>query len=64
MTWRIDTLGSILLHEYTHFAKLVKPILDDATDDHLTSVYSVRHVDKALATNNADSYAIFANELF
>ncbi|RYP93282.1 hypothetical protein DL770_000571 [Monosporascus sp. CRB-9-2] len=64
VTWRMDTMGSILLHEYTHMTKLVAPPLSKETDDYEDGYgpLGVRRLDKNLATNNADSYSWYANE--
>ena len=64
VSWKMETLGSILLHEYTHWEKLVAPPLSEETDD-LAGGYGpagVRSLDKSKATNNADSYSWFATE--
>ncbi|KAJ5205279.1 hypothetical protein N7491_004098 [Penicillium cf. griseofulvum] len=63
MSWKMETLGSILLHEYTHYTNLVAPPLDKETDDLAYGVSGVRAYDKSLATNNADSYSWFAVEV-
>lgn len=64
ISWKMETLGSVLLHEYTHWLKLVAPPLSKETDD-VDDGYGpadVRALDKTLATNNADSYSWFATE--
>jgi hypothetical protein len=63
VSWKMDTLGSILLHEYTHFLMLVSPPLDKEAEDESYGPTGVRALNKAKATNNADSYSWFANEL-
>lgn len=63
MSWKMETLGSILLHEYTHYTKLVAPPLTKETDDPAYGVSGARAYDKSLATNNADSYSWFAIEV-
>lgn len=64
VSWRMDTLGSVLLHEYTHWEKLVVPPLTSETDDLSYGPYEVRFdLDKDKATNNADSYTWLANEV-
>ena len=62
VSWKMETLGSILLHEYTHFYNLVVPPLRKETDDTAYGVFKARHMDKDKATNNADSYSWFATE--
>ena len=62
VSWKMETLGSILLHEYTHWPKLVAPPLSKETDDDAYGPYGVRQLDKNDATNNADSYSWFATE--
>jgi len=62
VNWRMDTMGSILLHEYTHFKNLVSPPLSKETDDDEYGPTGVRGMNKNKATNNADSYSWFANE--
>lgn len=62
VSWKMETLGSILLHEYTHFYNLVVPPLSKETDDPAYGVYDSRHMDKDEATNNADSYSWLATE--
>lgn len=58
VSWRMDTLGSIILHEYTHFFALVVPPLAKETDDPWYGAWQVRGnaptFDYAFATNNAD----------
>jgi hypothetical protein len=62
VSWKMETLGSILLHEYTHFYNLVVPPLKKETDDVAYGPYDSRNMDKSQATNNADSYSWFAVE--
>lgn len=62
VSWKMETLGSILLHEYTHWLKLVSPPLSKETDDIAYGPTGVRAMDKSQATNNADSYSWFATE--
>ena len=57
------TLGTVMLHEYTHAPDLVQPPLDEETDDHAYSFYDSRNLRKDMAKNNADSYSLFAIEL-
>lgn len=64
LNWKMDTMGSILLHEYTHYTDLVAPPLPKETDDDDDDYgpTGTRNIDKDIATNNADSYSWFANE--
>ncbi|KAI9667809.1 MAG: hypothetical protein M1821_000628 [Bathelium mastoideum] len=62
VSWKMETLGSILLHEYTHWTKLMAPPLSKETDDDAYGPYGVRQMNKKDATNNADSYSWFATE--
>lgn len=59
-------LGSILLHEYTHWDHLAMPPLGARTStyDHAYNPINTRALDKTKAIYNADSYAWFANEYF
>lgn len=57
------TLGTVMLHEYTHAPDLVQPPLDEETDDLAYSFYDSRNLKKDLAKGNADNYALFAIEL-
>jgi hypothetical protein len=58
------TLGSVMLHEYTHASELVQPPLEGPVIDHVYSFYKSRNLkDKELAKSNADNYASFAIEL-
>lgn len=67
---RIGTMGTELLHEYTHNPQIVSPIIGAglplavATEDHVYGFEKTRSLSKDLATTNADSYALFANEMF
>lgn len=63
LSWKMETLGSVLLHEYTHYLKLVVPPLSKETDDDAYGVKGSRDLDKSKATNNADSYSWFATEV-
>jgi hypothetical protein len=57
-SWRMDTLGSVILHEYTHFLSLVVPPLAEETDDDGYGPWETRgfgpKFDLSMATNNAD----------
>jgi hypothetical protein len=57
------TLGTVMLHEYTHADDLVVPPLKEETDDLAYSFYDARNLKKDLATRNADNFALFAIEL-
>jgi len=57
------TLGTVMLHEYTHAPDLVQPPLEKETDDDAYSFYDSRNLRKDMANNNADNYALFAIEL-
>lgn len=67
---RMRTMGTELLHEYTHNPKIVSTIIAPghpqavATEDHVYGFEKSRSLNKDLATTNADSYALFANEMF
>lgn len=61
----MHTLGSAMLHEYTHAPDLVVPPLEDETDDHVYSFYNTRNLKnkEEMAKENADSFSLFAIEL-
>jgi hypothetical protein len=67
---QMKTMGTELLHEYTHNSKIVSPIIGAglpravATEDHVYGFEKCRGLNKDLATTNADSYALFATEMF
>ncbi|KAL8992623.1 MAG: hypothetical protein Q9169_006955 [Polycauliona sp. 2 TL-2023] len=73
VSYVMETMGATLLHEYTHFDKLIKPvysksILDQSLDDG-TQAYGSFYVYNNLNKNikarvNADSYTYYALELF
>lgn len=63
---KMDTLGSFLLHEYTHVDELVQPPLCEHVEDHEYGYYDTRELaltEPDLTKHNADSYAAFATEL-
>lgn len=74
VSFKMVTLGSILLHEYTHVMHLMKPVFksmkvlkETATTDKKYGPVEVKRLatsktDRALT--NADSYAWLANEIF
>ncbi|KAJ5601370.1 hypothetical protein N7510_010904 [Penicillium lagena] len=65
LTKKMDTMGSTILHEYTHFTKLVVPPLASATEDHENKLHQLHVIAKTgLAVENAESYTQFANEAF
>lgn len=74
VTWKMDTLGAIILHEYTHFGNLVYPSLGQGTGDTMPDddslVYGCVNVQSPFvaafdaASMLADSYAWFATEAF
>ncbi|KAL8848650.1 MAG: hypothetical protein Q9221_006324 [Calogaya cf. arnoldii] len=73
VSYLMETMGATLLHEYTHFDKLTravlnKPILDQKIDQN-TVAYGAFFVYNNLNKNllarvNADSYTYYALELF
>lgn len=64
VSWKMDTLGSTMLHEYTHFTKLVVPPMSKDIIDVAYCPSEVQALSKHEALRNADSYTWFANELF
>ncbi|CAJ2501536.1 Uu.00g043890.m01.CDS01 [Anthostomella pinea] len=58
VSWKMATLGSSLLHEYTHFTKLVVPPLVKETEDNDTHYgpSGARAIPKARALQTAVSY--------
>ncbi|KAK3203665.1 hypothetical protein GRF29_106g255553 [Pseudopithomyces chartarum] len=70
VSFRMNSLGMTLLHEYTHYNRMLEsifnaPIIDqeDASGNDIGyGPVQVRTLDKALAKLNADSYAYFASE--
>jgi hypothetical protein len=64
---KMRTLGSILLHDFTHAGLLVMPPLAydvEGLQDHVYGAHSCQGLDKKLALYNADSYAWLAMEIF
>lgn len=63
---KMEWLGSTLLHEYMHFGALVVPALSIRPIDHECGygAFNTRHLYKAKALSNTDSYAYFAQEKF
>ncbi|KAM0719339.1 hypothetical protein Q7P37_005244 [Cladosporium fusiforme] len=60
---KMETLGSILLHEYTHFVQLVSPVLSQGTVDYEYTPEAVQKLDGKQARVNADSYSWYATEV-
>jgi hypothetical protein len=64
---KMRTLGSNLLHEFTHASFLVMPPLiyvAKGMEDHEYGAHSCQALDKKKALYNADSYAWLAMEIF
>ncbi|KAJ5587785.1 uncharacterized protein N7459_003550 [Penicillium hispanicum] len=65
MSNQMDTLGASILHEYTHFRRLVVPPLTKETDDLVYGFADSESIGNTPhAKNNADNYAWFATEAF
>lgn len=63
---KMDTLGSSLLHEYTHVDEFVQSLLSEHVEDEAYGYHDTREyalTDPAETKHNADSYASFATEL-
>ena len=60
----METLGSVFIHEFTHWESLISPPLKSITDDHGYGTYDAFTLDKSKSLSNADNYAWFANEVF
>lgn len=71
VSWRMDTLGATLLHEYTHWHALMNPPLDEGTQDFFRDrdgfsgygAVNTRDIDRYDALLNADSYDWCATEM-
>jgi hypothetical protein len=63
-SWKMRTLGSILLHEFTHYGNLVAPLVGASTDDLAYGPYSCHRMDKTNALHNSDSHAWMALEYY
>ncbi|KAJ4420470.1 hypothetical protein N0V82_004347 [Gnomoniopsis sp. IMI 355080] len=71
VSYKMNSLGMTLLHEYTHYDAMLQdifggPIIDqeDANGEPIGyGPVQVRALDKALAPFNADSYAYYASEV-
>ncbi|KAI9866454.1 MAG: hypothetical protein M1830_005966, partial [Pleopsidium flavum] len=64
VSYKMTTLGSVLLHEYTHFDVIGKAATGSRIVDYGEDGYgplATRTLDKAKAFTNADSYTWFAN---
>lgn len=74
VSWHMETLGSILLHEYTHWKHLMSPLFADTKfgatidDPELgygpVSVVKLAKKSPSTARNNAENYSWLANDLF
>jgi hypothetical protein len=67
------TIGAVMLHEYTHWYKLMSPVMRPAfkrkgTKDRAYGPFKARlehgFITAEKATTNADSYAWFASEVW
>ncbi|KAF1352619.1 hypothetical protein BDV97DRAFT_271295, partial [Delphinella strobiligena] len=71
VSYKMNSLGMTLLHEYTHYDAMLEtifgaPIIDQADANGEPIGYGpvqVRALDKGLAPFNADSYAYYASEV-
>lgn len=66
---KMDSIGFVLLHEYTHWETLMSPVMlpafqEKATIDEAIGARKVRQLTRHQATWNADSYAWFAQEVW
>lgn len=66
VSWKMATLGATLLHEYTHWKRLVTGdgLLAAGTVDLVYGPYKTRNLAKAQAKTNADNYRWAALEHF
>lgn len=70
VNWRMETLGAVFLHEYTHFQSLVVPPLAARTTDYEgenggpegVGPYATRNLNHGYSVSNADSYTWLATE--
>jgi tRNA A37 N6-isopentenylltransferase MiaA len=65
----MNTIGFVLLHEYTHWETLMSPVMlpafqEKATLDEAIGPWKVRQLTRHQATWNADSYAWLAQEIW
>lgn len=67
------TIGAVMLHEYTHWYKLMSPVMkpafkNEGTKDRANGPFNTRlangFITAEKATSNADSYAWFASEVW
>ena len=65
VSWKMDTLGATVLHELTHWRKLVVPPLKESTYDerYYYGCEGARNLPKEKSTNIGDQYNWFASEL-
>ena len=66
VSYRMNSLGATLLHEYTHYDKLTKSIFSASIIDQdggYGPVEVYNNLDKDLAKLNADSYVYYASEV-
>nr|OQO27819.1 hypothetical protein B0A51_04654 [Rachicladosporium sp. CCFEE 5018] len=63
VSWKMDTLGSTLLREYTHWARLVAPPLLTGTKDYGYGAWKCQGLNRVEAARNADSYSWVATEV-
>ena len=66
---KMNTIGFVLLHEYTHWETLMSPVMlpafqKKATLDEAIGPWKVRQLTRHQATWNADSYAWLAQEIW
>lgn len=66
---KMNTIGFVLLHEYTHWETLMSPVMlpafqEKATLDEAIGPWKVRQLTRHQATWNADSYAWLAQEIW
>lgn len=66
---KMDSIGFVLLHEYTHWETLMSPVMlpafqEKAAIDEAMGPWKVRQLTRHQATWNADSYAWFAQEVW
>lgn len=69
VSYKMLTLGHILLHEYTHWDSLISsatqtPFGINSIEDIRYGPYKVRYISEPEALENADSYAWLATEMF
>jgi hypothetical protein len=62
VSWKMDTLGSTIMHEYMHYVNLHNPPFPGRIRDIAWGPFDVRNMNKKDAIYNADSYTWFAIE--